>query len=123
MVNRRQFLQAGQALTAAQAVGRSATEKTIQLTLQTRDRSNRLRSSVQFVDPKKIAVMAIDCWHYHWCRTWRNRAGSLMPRFNYSFDAARELGMTFIFSPTNAMRDLVEADPRPDVLPPESGGV
>jgi hypothetical protein len=39
-----------------------------------------------------------------------------MPRFNYSFDAARKLGMTLVFSPTNAMRDLNESRQRRNTL-------
>ena len=39
-----------------------------------------------------------------------------MPRFNYSFDAARKLGMTMVFSPTNAMRDLNDSPPRQNTL-------
>ena len=116
MITRRRLFQAGTAVAASQAVGRSDTGGTIQLALQTRDRENRPSVTVEKVDPRRIAIIAVDCWHYHWCRTWRNRAGSLMPRFNYSFDAARKLGMTFIFSPTNAMRDLNESPQRMNTL-------
>jgi hypothetical protein len=84
----------------------------IELTLQRRDEKGNPQTTTEYVNSKKIAVFAIDCWHFHWCRTWRSRAGSMMPRFNYSFDAARKLGMTFVFSPTNAMRDLNEVPQR-----------
>ena len=116
MLSRRHLFQAGTALAASQAVGQSSTGGTIQLALQTRDRENRVNLAREDVDPKKIAIIAVDCWHYHWCRTWRNRAGSLMPRFNYSFNAARKLGITFLFSPTNAMRDLNESPQRKNTL-------
>ena len=115
MISRRRLFQAGSGV-AAQIVGRAVPEGSIQLALQTRDRDNRPSTSYENVDPKKVAILAVDCWHFHWCRTWRNRAGSLMPRFNYSFDAARELGMTFIFSPTNAMRDLNDSPQRKNTL-------
>jgi hypothetical protein len=39
-----------------------------------------------------------------------------MPRFNHCFDAARALGMTLVFSPTNAMRDLNESPQRKATL-------
>ena len=116
MVTRRRLFQTGTAVAASQVLGRSAAGETIQLALQTRDRDNRPNATIETVDPRKIAVIAVDCWHYHWCRTWRNRAGSLMPRFNYSFDAARKLGITFLFSPTNAMRDLNESVQRKNTL-------
>ena len=88
----------------------------IELTLQTRDERGQIHTTTESVDPKKVGIIAVDCWHYHWCRTWRNRAGSLMPRFNYCFDAARKLGMTLIFSPTNATRDMHELPQRKATL-------
>ena len=84
----------------------------IELTLQTRDKRGIRQTATERVDSRKVAIIAVDCWHYHWCRTWRSRAGSLIPRFNYCFDAARKLGMTLVFSPTNAMRDLNESPQR-----------
>jgi hypothetical protein len=111
------LLQPGVTVTASQAARRGeAAAGMMRLALQTRDRDNRAGIATEAVDPRKIAVIAVDCWHYHWCRTWRTRAGSLMPRFNYSFDAARKLGMTFIFSPTNAMRDLNDSPQRTKTL-------
>src|SRR5690349_1835765 len=112
-MNRRQFLQASTALAANAG---SAATASIELTLQTRNREGTPQVTTENVDPKKVAIFAIDCWHYHWCRTWRNRAGSLMPRFNHSFDAARKLGMTIVFSPTNAMRDHHDSQPRKNTL-------
>lgn len=99
--------------TAATSV---ASDGAIELALRTRDRSGRPHTSTERVDPKKIAILAVDVWDYHWCRTWRNRAGSLIPRFNHSFDAARKLGMTLVFSPTSAMRDLHESPQRKATL-------
>jgi len=88
----------------------------IELLLQTRDKQGVRHTTAEHVDPKKVAIIAVDCWHYHWCRTWRSRAGSLIPRFNYCFDACRKLGMTLVFSPTNAMRDMNELPQRKATL-------
>lgn len=77
--------------------------------LQSRDAQGVPYVTVERVDPRKVGIIAIDCWNYHWCRTWRSRAASLIPRFNHCFDGARALGMTIVFSPTNAMRDLNES--------------
>jgi hypothetical protein len=115
MFSRRRFLHSGTAL-AAGGAGHMAAAGTIELTLQTRERSGARHVTTERVDPRKVAIFAVDCWHYHWCRTWRNRAGSLMPRFNHSFDAARKLGMTLVFSPTNAMRDLNDSRQRRNTL-------
>ena len=117
MWSRRRLLKAGTAIAASSESSlRSATPGAIELILQTRDRGGRPRISSELVDPRKLAILTVDAWHYHWCRTWRNRAGSLMPRFNYSFDAARRLGVTLLFSPTNAMRDLNDSPQRKNTL-------
>jgi NPCBM/NEW2 domain/Fn3 associated len=115
MLTRRRFLQAGPPLAASNAGG-AAAAGTIEFTLQSRDTGGTPHTASERVDPRKVAIFAIDCWHYHWCRTWRNRAGSLMPRFNHSFDAARKLGMTLLFSPTNAVRDLHDSRQRRNTL-------
>jgi len=106
MVTRRHLLR-GASLAAA-AAGRleAAADGTIEALLLKRDARGAARIATSRINPRKTAVFVIDAWHYHWCRTWRSRAGSLMPRFNYSLDAARKLGMTMVFSPTNATRDL-----------------
>jgi hypothetical protein len=97
-------------------LGAAAPAASLELHLQSRDASGSPRTSTQHVDPKRIGVIAVDVWGYHWCRTWRNRAASLIPRFNHSLDAARRLGMTLVFSPTSAMRDLNESPQRKNTL-------
>ncbi len=117
MLSRRDLLKTGTALGVAGGTLKSSTsDRGIELALQTRDRDGRLHQATERVDPKRIAILVVDAWHYHWCRTWRNRAGSLIPRFNQSFDAARRLGITMVFSPTEAMRDLNEAPQRKATL-------
>ena len=86
MLSRRRLLQSGVALPAA---SQGAAREGIQVLLQTRDRANIVRSTRRDIDPKKTAVLLVDAWHYHWCRTWRSRAGSLVPRINQSLDGAR----------------------------------
>jgi len=117
MLTRRGLLRAGATLGAVPGTIKSApSDQGIELALQTRDRGGRQHQAIEQADPKRIAIIAVDAWHYHWCRTWRNRAGSLIPRFNHSFDAARQLGMTLVFSPTEAMRDLNDAPQRKATL-------
>jgi|HubBroStandDraft_6_1064221.scaffolds.fasta_scaffold1650643_2 hypothetical protein len=60
MVSRRRLFQPGTALAASQAVVRSATGGSIQLALQTRDRENRASLARENVDPRKIAILAVD---------------------------------------------------------------
>ena len=115
MFSRRRFLQAGTAAAAANAASAKAAG-TIELALQSRDRNGSPLTARERVESKENRDFCDRCWHYHWCRTWRNRAGSLMPRFNHSFEAARTLGMTLVFSPTNAMRDLNDSRQRQNTL-------
>ena len=117
MLTRRRLLQSGVGLSAAHpGTSLAYAPDAIEVSLQTRDREGHPVVTSESIDPKKTAIIAVDAWHYHWCRTWRNRAGSLIPRFNYSFDAARKLGMTLLFSPTNAMRDLNQSQQRRNTL-------
>lgn len=88
----------------------------INFTLQTRSNDGVAHTRIERVDPKKVGIIVVDVWDYNTCRTWRNRAASLIPRFNYCFEAARKLGMTLVFSPTNAMRDLNESPQRKATL-------
>jgi len=116
-VTRRDLLRAGASLGAVAGTIKSApSDQGIELALQTRDRGGRPHQTTELVDPKRVAIIVVDAWHYHWCRTWRNRAGSLIPRFNQSFDSARRLGITMVFSPTEAMRDLNETPQRKATL-------
>ncbi|MGH9633061.1 MAG: NPCBM/NEW2 domain-containing protein [Bryobacteraceae bacterium] len=114
MISRRRLLQTSALIGGAS--GAAQQDPGIEVLLQTRDPQGRPSSAAKRIDPAKTAVFLIDAWHYHWCRTWRNRAGSLVPRINHSLDGARKLGMTLVFSPTNAMRDLNESQQRKNTL-------
>ena len=117
MVSRRDVLKSSVAAGLAGSVKKaSGSTGGIELALQTRDRAGKPHVAMELVDPSKIAIIAMDVWNYHWCRTWRNRAVSLIPRFNQAFDGARKLGMTLVFSPTNAMRDMHDTPQRKATL-------
>ena len=88
----------------------------MELLLQSRDAEGRIQTTSEEVDPKKVGIIIMDAWGYHWCRTWRNRAGSLIPRLNHCLAGARQLGLTLIFSPTHCMRDLNETPQRLNTL-------
>ena len=52
------------------------------------------------IDPAKCCIVVVDMWSYHWCSTWCGRTGAMIPRMNRTFEAARKLGMTVVFAPT-----------------------
>jgi nicotinamidase-related amidase len=56
-------------------------------------------------DPSTVALLVIDPWSFHWCKTACMRVGALMPRINAAVAAGRKLGMTVIWSPTDAQEN------------------
>eukprot|EP01065_Artemidia_motanka_P032457 TRINITY_DN39470_c0_g1_i1.p1 TRINITY_DN39470_c0_g1~~TRINITY_DN39470_c0_g1_i1.p1 ORF type:complete len:594 (+),score=124.14 TRINITY_DN39470_c0_g1_i1:77-1858(+) len=73
------------------------------------------------LDGRKTAMVVIDMWSFHWCKTLCNRAGALVPRLNAVAAAVRAVGGTVVWSPTDAagayagtpQRERVLALPRP----------
>ena len=50
----------------------------------------------------QTALVVIDMWSYHPCKTVTNRAAALVPRLNLVADAVRRAGGIVIFAPTDA---------------------
>src|SRR5690349_1458459 len=74
----------------------------IGLTLQTRDReSGRIHAANESVDPSKTGIVIIDMWNTNDCITNAQRAAALVPRMNKVLEAARHLGMSIIWAPTD----------------------
>lgn len=69
----------------------------------------RLRNGTEYStvtwDPSTVALLVIDPWSFHWCKTACMRVGALMPRINAATAAGRKLGMTVIWSPTDAQEN------------------
>ncbi len=80
----------------------------IELTLQTRDpATGRIVLMKEKVDPKRIGVIAVDVWNYHWCKTATMRVDAIVPRLNKALDAARTLGMTVMLCPSDVVENYV----------------
>lgn len=73
----------------------------LQAPIQTRDADGRTKKERAVLNPLRTAVVVIDLWDYHWCRTWSGRAGTLAQRILVALRHARQLGMTVIYAPTN----------------------
>jgi len=85
--------------------------------LQRRDpASGNLVVSTETLDPRKIGIIVVDMWNYHWCQTCLARAGALVPRMNAAFDRARWLGMQVVFLPTDVVLTYHESPQRQAVL-------
>src|SRR5687767_1488382 len=73
----------------------------IELSFQTRDpATGKIILTTEKVDPKRIGVIAVDVWNFHWCKTATMRVDAIVPRMNKALDAARSLGMTVMLCPS-----------------------
>ena len=63
------------------------------------------------LDPARTAVVVVDMWDTHWCKTLAARAAALVGRMNGTLDAARRLGMPVVFMPSDTMA-FYQAHPR-----------
>jgi hypothetical protein len=59
------------------------------------------------VDPKRVGVIAVDVWNFHWCKTATMRVDAIVPRMNKALDAARALGMTVMLCPSDVVDNYV----------------
>jgi nicotinamidase-related amidase/type 1 glutamine amidotransferase len=55
------------------------------------------------IRPAKTAIVVIDMWNRHWCRTYTQRVANLVPRMNRTLDAARSLGIQVVFAPSDVV--------------------
>lgn len=100
-------------------------DKPLGLTVCTRDDQSRLKEQRITLQPAKTAVVVIDMWDRHWCRTYTDRVGNMVPRMNRTLEAARRLGMQVVFAPSDVLgfygdapqRKAMQAVPR-QPLPP-----
>src|SRR5690606_28059776 len=51
------------------------------------------------IDAKKIGIVVIDMWNFHWCKTSAARVAAMVPRMNQCLEEARKLGMQVFFCP------------------------
>lgn len=51
----------------------------------------------------RTAVVVIDMWDRHWCRTYTQRVANMVPRMNRTLDAVRRLGIQVVFAPSDVV--------------------
>lgn len=77
-------------------------------TLQTRDPSTgEPRQRTEHVDPKRVGVVVVDVWNFHWCKTATMRVDAIVPRMNRALAALRDLGMTVMLCPSDVVDNYV----------------
>ena len=78
------------------------------LHLQRRDPlTGAVATQTEEVDPKRVGVIAVDVWNYHWCKTATMRVDAIVPRINKALEAARSLGMTIMLCPSDVVDNYV----------------
>jgi nicotinamidase-related amidase/type 1 glutamine amidotransferase len=89
---------------SAAAAQQSANEtRSLSLVVQRRDESGRALKQTQRIDPQRCAVVVIDTWDTHWCKTEAARVSAMVPRMNRALQAARKLGMQIVFAPSDVI--------------------
>lgn len=105
------------ALTAAFLASVAAHAEDIQFTLRTRDpQTGKTLVSTEKVDPKRIGIVAVDVWNFHWCKTATMRVDAIVPRMNKALEIARSLGMTVMLCPSDVVENYVGYPQREAVL-------
>lgn len=80
----------------------------IEFTLQTRDpQTGKEILTKERVDSRKIGVIAVDVWNFHWCKTATMRVDAIVPRLNEALIQARSLGMTVMLCPSDVVDNYV----------------
>lgn len=78
--------------------------------------TGQIRTATEKVDPRRVGVIAVDVWNFHWCKTATMRVDAFVPRMNKALDAARELGMTVMLCPSDVVDNYVGYPQRETVL-------
>ncbi len=68
------------------------------------------------LNPTETAVIVVDMWDYHWCKTWVGRAGAMIPKMNRALAALRRIGVKVIHAPTNFSASFSGAPQREAML-------
>ncbi|MFH1265700.1 MAG: hypothetical protein ABIK89_08220 [Planctomycetota bacterium] len=86
-----------------EANGAQAAPKTVPLALKRRGEDGRAVTETVNLDPARTAIVVIDMWDRHWCRTYTARVANMVPRMNETLRAARELGIQVVHAPSGTM--------------------
>ena len=84
-------------------VAAQTTPDEITLSLRIRDaKTGQVVIKPLKIDPRKVGIIIVDPWNYHWCMTACQRVSAMAPRWNRALECARELGIQILWAPTEA---------------------
>ena len=76
----------------------------IELELQHRGpATGKIIKTKEEIHTARTAIVVIDMWDRHWCRTYTARVANMVPRMNKTLDAARKLGIQVVFAPSDVV--------------------
>lgn len=85
-----------------------APSQAMEFNLQRRDPQTGAASiSRENLDPRQTALVIVDMWNWHWCKTSTQRVGSLAPRMAEVVARSREMGMTIFWCPSDVADNYV----------------
>jgi nicotinamidase-related amidase len=97
----------GQALGLAAGLlvvgGAVAAEDTLTLQLTRRDAQGQVVRETASLTPRRTAIVVVDMWDRHWCKTYTARVANLVPRMNRTLAAARKLGVQVVWAPSDVV--------------------
>lgn len=100
------------AFPGAARISAAAEPRLLSLEVQTRDAANQPSRRLLEVDSRRVGLVVVDCWNFHWCMTATQRCGSFAERFNRAAAGARQLGMTVCWCPTDVADQYVGMEQR-----------
>ncbi len=98
------------------AIKSSGQTTPIAFSLQTRDQQGKPVVRSETIDPRRVGIVVVDPWNFHWCKTATMRVDALIPRINRALQAGRELGMTVMLCPSDVVENYVGYPQREVVL-------
>ncbi len=75
----------------------------IEIEVLRRDAQGKAVRQKVTLDPAKTAVVIVDMWDRHWCKTYTARVGNLVPRMNQTLDAVRKIGIQVVHAPSDVL--------------------
>jgi nicotinamidase-related amidase len=86
-----------------QGVLAQAGQRHVTFELQRRDPEGWLVRETARLVPGKTAIIVVDMWDRHWCKTYTARVGNLVGRMNQTLAAARRLGIQVVWAPSDVL--------------------
>jgi nicotinamidase-related amidase len=96
--------------------GHGINDKSLTLDLQRRNEAGEVVVTRQSFQGSQLAVLVVDAWDSHPDPEMASRTAALVPRLNQALEAARDLGITVIFCPSECLADFEGTPYRANIM-------